>query len=105
MRTLFDEEGRQIDEVIFPGRPPAVKAAAAYVPEPSIQMGINTLSNVPAFDWVYGCSATSAAMLMGYYDNSGYDEHVYRPRQWWVCPTDNSVWGAGESPLSATHQA
>lgn len=104
VRTLFDEEGRQIDEVIFPGRPPAVKAVAAYVPEPSIQMGINTLSNVPAFNWVYGCSATSAAMLMGYYDNVGYENMYTGPANGGVCPTDNSIWGSGESPLSATHQ-
>jgi hypothetical protein len=85
VRTLFDKEGRQIDEVFFPGRPPEVKATTAFVPEPNVQMGINTLSNVPAFDWVYGCSATSAAMLMGYYDNSGY-ANMY------TGPTNGGVW-------------
>jgi hypothetical protein len=104
VRTLFDEEGQAIDEIIFPWRPPEIKAAAAYVPEPNIEMGINTLSNVPAFNWVYGCSATSAAMLMGYYDNNGYENMYTGPANGGVCPLDNSVWGAGESPLSATHQ-
>jgi hypothetical protein len=104
VRTLFDKEGRAIDEVIFPGRPPEIKATAAYVPEANIQMGINTLSNVPAFNWVYGCSATSAAMLMGYYDNSGYADMYNGPTNGGVCPMNNSIWGAGESPLSATHQ-
>ena len=104
VRTLFDREGRAIDEVIFPGRPPEIKATAAYVPEANIQMGINTLSNVPAFNWVYGCSATSAAMLMGYYDNSGYADMYNGPTNGGVCPMNNSIWGAGESPLSATHQ-
>ncbi|MDR9459112.1 MAG: hypothetical protein RI591_03060 [Dehalococcoidia bacterium] len=104
VRTLFDKEGQQIDEVIFPGRPPEIKATAAYVPEASIQMGINTLSNVPAFDWVYGCSATSAAMLMGYYDNNGYANMYTGPTNGGVCPVNNSIWGSGESPLSATHQ-
>jgi hypothetical protein len=104
VRTLFDKEGRQIDEVVFPGRPPEVKATAAYVPEANIQMGINTLLNVPAFDWVYGCSATSAAMLMGYYDNVGYENMYTGITNGSVCPMDNSVWGSGESPLSATHQ-
>lgn len=31
------------------------------------------LSNVPAYDWWYGCSPTSAGMMMGYYDINGYD--------------------------------
>jgi hypothetical protein len=104
VRTLIDEEGRQIDEVIFPGRPPAIKAAAAFVPEPNIAMGVNTLGNVPAFDWSYGCSATSAAMMMGYYDNVGLADMYMGPANGGVCPMDNSVWGSGESPLSATHQ-
>jgi hypothetical protein len=70
--TFVDEEGQLIDKIIVPGRPPEIKAAVATVPESDPAMGINTLSNVPAFDWSYGCSATSAAMLFGYYDNTGY---------------------------------
>ena len=66
VRTFVDEDGRQIDVIIVPGRPPETKAKAVNVPEPNIQMGINTLTGVPAFDWSYGCSATSAAMLFGY---------------------------------------
>lgn len=30
------------------------------------------LSNVPDYAWWYGCSATSAGMMMGYYDINGY---------------------------------
>lgn len=30
------------------------------------------LSNAPAYDWWYGCSPTSAGMMMGYYDINGY---------------------------------
>ncbi len=111
VRSFVDKDGRPIDEVIVPGRPPAVKAESAKVPEPNIAMGINTLSNVPAFDWSYGCSATSAAMMMGYYDNVGYSNMYSGPANGGVCPMDNSVWGhtaypgvtCGECPLSATH--
>jgi len=67
-------------------------------------MGINTLSNVPAFDWCYGCSATSAAMMFGHYDNHNYTNMYAGPTNGGVCPMNNSVWGAGECPLSATHQ-
>jgi hypothetical protein len=31
------------------------------------------LSNAPDYNWWYGCSATSAGMMMGYYDIHGYD--------------------------------
>jgi hypothetical protein len=30
------------------------------------------LSDAPAYDWWYGCSPTSAGMMMGYYDINGY---------------------------------
>ncbi len=30
------------------------------------------LSNSPAYDWWYGCSPTSAGMMMAYYDINGY---------------------------------
>jgi len=112
VRTFVDEEGREIDEIIVPGRPPEIKAAVATVPESNPATGINTLSNVPAFDWSYGCSATSAAMMMGYYDNTGYPNMYAGPTNGGLCPMDNSVWGQtwwvdewySECPLSATHQ-
>ena len=102
--TFYDGHGQQIDEIIFPGRPPAIKATAAFVPEPNTAMGVNILGNVPAFDWSYGCSATAAAMMMGYYDNVGLADMYTGPANGGVCPMNNSVWGSGESPLSATHQ-
>jgi len=110
VRTFVDEQGRQLDEIIVPGRPPEIKAPVAAVPEPYPAMGINTLSNVPAFDWSYGCSATSAAMMAGYYDNHNYTNMYAGPTNGGVCPMNNSVWGPGingsaaECPLSATHQ-
>ena len=36
VRTFVDKEGRQIDEIIVPERPPEIKAAGATVPEPNI---------------------------------------------------------------------
>jgi len=117
VRTFFDDQGRQIDEVVVPGRPPEIKAEAAIVPESNVAMGINVLSNVPALDWSYGCSATSAAMMAGYYDRTGYSDMYTGPTNGGVfpLPTDYTTWGrtwwwAGtpamyvtECPLSATH--
>jgi len=36
------------------------------------RQGVNPLPGAPSYDWWYGCSPTSAGMLMGYYDNNGY---------------------------------
>jgi len=36
------------------------------------RQGVNPLPGAPNYDWWYGCSPTSAGMLMGYYDNNGY---------------------------------
>jgi len=97
--------GKLIDEIVVPGRPPAnFKPIAVNVPRSNSPLGTVSLSNVPAFDWSYGCSATSAAMMMGYYDNSGYPNMYAGPTNGGVCPMNNSAWGAGECPLSATHQ-
>lgn len=100
-------DGRVIDKIVVPGGlPPAVKMATADLPAVNKATGINVLADVPAFDWSYGCSATSAAMMAGYYDNTGYPNMYTGPTNGGVCPLDNSAWGwmAGECPLSATHQ-
>ena len=110
-KIITDESGNQITMAIFPVAPPKIKVAAADVPEVHIAGAVNTLSNVPAFDWSYGCSATSAAMLFGYYDRTDYSNMYTGPTNGGVCPLDNSVWGhtnwpsvtCGECPLSANH--
>ncbi len=43
-------------------------------------------------------------MMMGYYDNIRYNNMYAGPANGGVCPMENdSFWGHGESPLSATH--
>ena len=107
--TFADEDGRELNVIIVPGRPPEIKAAIAIIPEADGTKATNSLSNVPAFDWSYGCSATSAAMLFGYYDRTGYADMYTGPTNGGVCPLDNAIWGPGiggsdgECPLSATH--
>jgi hypothetical protein len=98
-----DENGNQIAVISFPLPPPKTKVATASIPKAIAAGAVNTLSDVPAFDWSYGCSATSAAMIFGYYDRIGYDDMYTGPANGGVCPLNNSVWGTGECPLSATH--
>ncbi|MCF7848925.1 MAG: C39 family peptidase [Kiritimatiellales bacterium] len=40
------------------------------------QQGDVALSSPGGYDWWYGCSPTSAGMMMGYYDLNGYDNLV-----------------------------
>jgi hypothetical protein len=41
------------------------------------KQGAVTLSNPGDYDWWYGCSPTSAGMIMGHYDVSGYNGQFY----------------------------
>jgi PKD repeat protein len=102
----YDINGKEIAEIIVPGKPPDKHREPIASPTRSAV----TLSNMPAFDWSFGCSATSAAMAAGYYDNNGYPEMYTGPTNGGVMPMNNSVWGTvvinGETrsqcPLSAT---
>ncbi len=41
-------------------------------------MGANPMDGVPHYDWYYGCSPTSGAMLVGYWDKrAGYENLFY----------------------------
>ncbi|MCD6352742.1 MAG: hypothetical protein J7M06_00820, partial [Proteobacteria bacterium] len=110
----FIEDGKLIDEVIVPSMPYPPKgftSQVAIVPEPDIAAGTNTISNVPAMTWCFGCSATSAAMMFGHYDNrAGYSNMYAGPTNGGLFPMTNATWGTvvinGETralcPLSAT---
>ncbi|MCD4829206.1 MAG: C39 family peptidase [Candidatus Cloacimonetes bacterium] len=68
------------------------------------------LPNVPALDWAYGCSATSAAMYAGYLDRVGLDNVYAGPTTGGVFPlptAGTNYWGFDvqgnyRCPLSAT---
>jgi len=67
------------------------------------------LSDVPDYEWWYGCSPTSAGMLMGYYDINGYNGETYEnlvpggtaPLDTFVLPGDNI---ANHAIASTDHQ-
>lgn len=97
--------GVKVDIMVVPGRPPDnFRILPVAVPQPNVASGINVLPDTPAFDWSYGCSATSASMMMGYYDRMGYGNMYAGPTNGGICPLTNEAWGTGECPLSATHQ-
>jgi len=103
LKIITAPSGRQLIQASFPATPPKAKVATVDVPEVHSVGVTNTLPDVPAFDWCYGCAATAAAMLFGYYDRNGWSNMYTGPTNGGVCPLDNSGWGYGECPLSATH--
>jgi hypothetical protein len=90
-----------------------LKRTLVSLPEPNSEMGINTLAGVPAFNWVFGCSAVSGAMVAGYYDRSGFPNIYTGPTDGGVMPlTEHDSWGEWtdsepytypNNPLVASH--
>ncbi|MCK9421133.1 MAG: T9SS type A sorting domain-containing protein [Bacteroidales bacterium] len=104
-RTFRDATGKEIKEIIVPGKPPDFR-----MPEAVLTRSAVLLPNVPGYDWSFGCSATSASMMAGYYDRTGYSNIYTGPTDGGVAPLDNSTWGSvtingevrSQCPISAT---
>ena len=115
-KTITMADGTLIDEYIINGPPTPIpgyetQRRAVTLPKPDYAMGTVTLP-VPAFDWSFGCSATSGAMIAAYYDRNGFPNMYTGPTNGGVMPIDSSVWpdwvdGAGKTygqcPLTASH--
>ena len=96
-----------------PPKPPPgfeVQRSSASLPERDIAAGVNVLT-VPAFTWVFGCSAVSGSMVAGYYDRNGYPNMYTGPTNGGLMPLDNRSWptwtdGVGDTypnnPLTAS---
>jgi len=112
-REFIDSKGQNLIEIIVPGLPPdkIQKQPIAKLPAKG-ERGTKIIEGVPAFDWCFGCSATSMAMLASYYDRNGYTGIYAGSTNGGVMPLNNSIWGGatinGEyrsfCPLSATKQ-
>jgi hypothetical protein len=77
-----------------------------------VPQSATTLSNVPAYTWELGCSAVSAAMIAGYYDNTGFPNIYTGPTNSGVSPQMDSSWSTWKdvtgdpypnNPLIASH--
>jgi hypothetical protein len=102
----YDINGKEIVEIMVPGKPPENHREPVAIPSRSTV----SLSNVPAYEWSFGCSATSASMAAGFYDNNGYPDMYTGPTNGGIMPMNNSIWGyvvingetRAQCPLSAT---
>lgn len=97
---------------IPPSPPPKVRPPAVKIPFSGKTAFGATLSGVPAFTWTYGCAATSAGLIFGYYDRNDYPNMYTGSVNGGICPLDNSAWGGGgggeggdgECSFVASHQ-
>ena len=108
-------DGKIIDGVVVPPCPPPENyiGEGVELPASNSALGTNSISEMPAFNWCYGCSATSAGMMMGHYDRTGYPNMYTGPSNGGVCPLNNETyWGntvypsvtCGNCPLVVTHK-
>jgi hypothetical protein len=114
--TIITADGNYLDEIIIKGPPEAPQGYERPVWKPSGHgqtRGSLVLACVPAFNWSFGCSATSASMLASYYDITGRPDIYTGPTNGSVMPLDNSCWPdvvinnetRHQCPLSATHDS
>lgn len=90
------KNGQVLQESIIKGPPtPPVgygfERQSTSLPSPYPMAGVNTLT-VPGYDWVFGCSAVSGAMIAAYHDRNGYPNIYTGPTNGGVMPLNNSVW-------------
>ena len=98
VRTITLGDGTQVDQVIIngpPQPPPGTDLERAPVtPSALNQPGAAASLPVPAYNWVFGCSAVSASMIGAYFDRNGLPNIYTGPGNGGVMPMDNStVWG------------
>ncbi|MBW6485303.1 MAG: choice-of-anchor D domain-containing protein [Syntrophobacterales bacterium] len=98
-----------------PKPPPGYERERAHVslPKISVESMVGSLPQVPAFRWVFGCSAVSGAMIAGYYDRTDFPNIYKGPTDDGMIPiVEDAAWGiwpdrAGDTypdnPLIASH--
>jgi predicted outer membrane repeat protein len=109
VERYVDENGREVVVIKVDGRPPEGWDSSSRKQATTSDDAV-ILGDVPAFNWTYGCSATTAGMLFGYYDRLYFPDIYTGSVNLGVCPLDNSSWGAaiapgsqGECPFIASH--
>jgi hypothetical protein len=78
---------------------PPVNVSRATVNTDHLSESAVILNDVPTSQWTYGCTATSAGMLFGYYDRTGYPNMYTGPTNGGVCPLTDLGQGEPTNPL------
>ncbi len=115
-KTITLADGTRLGEYIIngPSHPPegtALETRPVPLPKTNRAMGIVTL-DVPAYEWTFGCSATSGAMIAAYYDRNGFPDMYTGPTGEGVMPMKSDSWPSwtdahgknyAQVPLAASH--
>ncbi|RRS30245.1 MAG: hypothetical protein P794_07855 [Epsilonproteobacteria bacterium (ex Lamellibrachia satsuma)] len=112
--TVTAESGTTLNKITINGPstpPPSIERVTVNALDLEQTAATNTLIETPAFEWSFGCAATSGAMIAGYYDRTGYVDVYSGPTNGGLMELNNSVWGTmvdsggdtrAQCPLSAT---
>lgn len=90
-----DENGNLMTWYKWSGKPPVEPVVSKGSPDEKLvdpSKGLVKMSNIPGYSWSYGCTATSTAMWLGYYDSYGADLMYTGPANGGVQPMTNTVW-------------
>ena len=113
VETVVLDNGQTVQKAVIAG-PPEPPGGYERIPvDPAVEAKKDAvvIITTPAFNWSFGCTATSAAMIAGYYDRGSYPNMYAGPTNGGVMPLDNSSWPdywdgyetRHQCPLSATH--
>jgi hypothetical protein len=92
---LDGKEEREIFILNSPPIPP-LDTRNTIIEEESLDLNSVIISDVPTSKWTYGCAATTAGMLFGYYDRIGWGNMYTGPTNGGVCPLKNLGQGCPE---------
>ena len=75
-----------------PPEPPEGFESDGQVTTAAPSRSATLLADFPSYDWVFGCSAVSGAMIAGYYDRNGYPNMYAGPTNGGVMPISDTSW-------------
>ncbi len=104
VETIALPNGATIERAVIAGppQPPAGIERIPVSPATESTAASKTLS-VPAYEWSFGCSATSGAMIAAYYDRSAWSNVYTGPTNGGVMPMDSSSWGTWKDGAGDTY--
>ena len=107
VQTITLSDGTQVDQVRVNGPaepPPGYELERAPVaPSALNRPGVASSLPVPAYNWVFGCSAVAASMIGAYFDRNGLPNIYTGPTNGGVMPMDNSVWPTWADSVGKTY--
>ena len=111
--TTTTREGESITGGLIDGPPEPPDLAEFEASRVTVLDRSSTVVQLfPSYDWVFGCSAVSGAMISAYYDNNGYVNMYTGPTNGGVMPLTDTYWSTWldevsdrypNNPLVASH--